>query len=448
MAVLSDTTRAAVAYKKLIGLANTADDANFFNESIPSQISIGSNEVFGEPIPSTVSTATSANIAVQVELELEPNTSRNTGIAYDLVIPNGFTYTDSNGTSQTVTGTTEQRKVRNASPAVQIIPKKFNVAPATLNGYGYDLYKDSTNTPLNPSNSGNRVPPTSDFAWQVDPVAGTLTSQIPLDGELTANATLVCYLYTGEFLDEVINGLPVGGGGGGSAGIVANTQFGIEAIFDASTGETELKTRLDQVIVAGTGLLEENYDSGSRDITLGVDTTYFDNNYIKEDGDDVTLSSGNFYNFGSGLFRIDKSGTNGYLSTNADNIKISQNGDVQILDNGTNNGNLDVAGDATVNGSCTADSFTELSSERFKTNISSLSNQIDVMDALRPVTYTSKSTGNHEYGLIAEEVAEIYPELVDFDDQGKPKSIRYSRMVSVLIQSVKDLRDEVEMLKS
>ena len=41
---------------------------------------------------------------------------------------------------------------------------------------------------------------------------------------------------------------------------------------------------------------------------------------------------------------------------------------------------------------------------------------------------------NHpQYGLIAEEVAEVYPELVVSDDQGRPKTVEYQKLPAMLL---------------
>ena len=60
---------------------------------------------------------------------------------------------------------------------------------------------------------------------------------------------------------------------------------------------------------------------------------------------------------------------------------------------------------------------------------------------LRPVTFRYKAapdTGPRsiEYGLIAEEVAEIYPELVVLDKDGQPAGIRYHVLPAMLLNEL------------
>jgi len=54
----------------------------------------------------------------------------------------------------------------------------------------------------------------------------------------------------------------------------------------------------------------------------------------------------------------------------------------------------------------------------------------------------------NEPGLIAEDVEQIIPEVVTKDQHGKPESIAYQRLVTYLIESVKQIKQEVDILKS
>lgn len=90
---------------------------------------------------------------------------------------------------------------------------------------------------------------------------------------------------------------------------------------------------------------------------------------------------------------------------------------------------------------------TIVSSQRFKDNIEDMESS-DVMD-LRPVNFTYKSdkTNTIQYGLIAEEVAEVMPELVIYDKEGKPFSVKYHDLPAILLNELQKLALEVEQLK-
>jgi hypothetical protein len=55
---------------------------------------------------------------------------------------------------------------------------------------------------------------------------------------------------------------------------------------------------------------------------------------------------------------------------------------------------------------------------------------------LRPVTFRYKKDldpqGVRQYGLVAEEVAEVFPDLVNYDAEGRPDGIRYNFLTPIL----------------
>ena len=60
---------------------------------------------------------------------------------------------------------------------------------------------------------------------------------------------------------------------------------------------------------------------------------------------------------------------------------------------------------------------------------------------LRPVTFLykpeyDKGERTLQYGLIAEEVAKVYPELVAYDNDGQPYSVRYQYITTMLLNEV------------
>lgn len=52
--------------------------------------------------------------------------------------------------------------------------------------------------------------------------------------------------------------------------------------------------------------------------------------------------------------------------------------------------------------------------------------------------------GSLQYGLVAEEVAEVASELVVYDDEGQPYSVRYEVLGPLLVNEVKRQRHEME----
>ena len=97
-----------------------------------------------------------------------------------------------------------------------------------------------------------------------------------------------------------------------------------------------------------------------------------------------------------------------------------------------------------------AGTLTESSSIRYKENIETISAPIlPKLNKIRPVTYNKKDNPKHiEYGIIAEELNELFPEFVNKNESGEVESVNYSRLTVILIKAVKELQEEVEKLKN
>ena len=77
------------------------------------------------------------------------------------------------------------------------------------------------------------------------------------------------------------------------------------------------------------------------------------------------------------------------------------------------------------------------SSRRFKEEIKPMDQASDVIFALKPVSFRYKEEIDRShalsFGLIAEEVAEISPELITRDTEGKPQTVRYEAVNAMLL---------------
>jgi hypothetical protein len=97
------------------------------------------------------------------------------------------------------------------------------------------------------------------------------------------------------------------------------------------------------------------------------------------------------------------------------------------------------------NGEMTAINFNSTSDINLKTNIQTVENALETVNALRGVSFDWKETGFGSYGVIAQELEEVLPELVK---DGEVKSVNYNGIIGVLIEAVKELKKEVEELKN
>lgn len=92
------------------------------------------------------------------------------------------------------------------------------------------------------------------------------------------------------------------------------------------------------------------------------------------------------------------------------------------------------------------------SSRRYKEDIADMGDASARLQALRPVTFHYKqpyADGGKpvQYGLIAEEVAQAFPELAVFNDQGQPETVKYQDLTPLLLNEVQKLTAEKDALK-
>ena len=88
---------------------------------------------------------------------------------------------------------------------------------------------------------------------------------------------------------------------------------------------------------------------------------------------------------------------------------------------------------------------TVVSSERFKGEVKPMDNTSEVIFALKPVTFRYKQEldpdGIPQFGLVAEEVEKVNPDLVARDEQGKAYTVRYEAVNAMLLNEfLKDHR--------
>jgi hypothetical protein len=93
------------------------------------------------------------------------------------------------------------------------------------------------------------------------------------------------------------------------------------------------------------------------------------------------------------------------------------------------------------------------SSARFKLNIRDMEGASSGLFQLRPVTFVYKpeySNGNQalQYGLIAEEVAQVYPDLVQYDKDGKPLTVKYHLLAPMLLNELQKQNEYVKSLEA
>ncbi len=89
------------------------------------------------------------------------------------------------------------------------------------------------------------------------------------------------------------------------------------------------------------------------------------------------------------------------------------------------------------------------SSRRFKEEIKSMENASETLFALKPVTfqYKTDNTNTPQFGLIAEDVAAVNPDLVVRDKDGNPYTVRYEQIDAMLLNEFLKEHKKVERLE-
>jgi hypothetical protein len=104
-----------------------------------------------------------------------------------------------------------------------------------------------------------------------------------------------------------------------------------------------------------------------------------------------------------------------------------------------------ITGNINSSGIVTAQDFDALSDQNYKENITTVNNALLKVEQLRGVKFDWKESGTPSYGVIAQELEQVLPELVHGND---PKTVNYNGIIGVLIEAIKELKAEVEELKN
>ena len=94
---------------------------------------------------------------------------------------------------------------------------------------------------------------------------------------------------------------------------------------------------------------------------------------------------------------------------------------------------------------------TVVSSERFKDNVQPMDKASEAIHALKPVTFRYKHEldpdGIPQFGLVAEQVEKVNPDLVARDEQGNPYTVRYDQVNAMLLNEFLKEHRKVEQMQ-
>ena len=155
--------------------------------------------------------------------------------------------------------------------------------------------------------------------------------------------------------------------------------------------------------------------------------------YLKDDG----TQFGEFQNTSGNL--IIKSGTTTAATFSGANVTFAGTLASGAISTGST---ITATGNITSSGTVTGAEVTATSDMRLKSDIKTIDNALNKVCDLRGVYYTMD--GEAGTGVIAQEIENILPEVVK---DGEYKTVAYGNIVGVLIEAIKELRNEVKELK-
>jgi hypothetical protein len=129
------------------------------------------------------------------------------------------------------------------------------------------------------------------------------------------------------------------------------------------------------------------------------------------------------------------------MTTHDDNILSGTFADSNVVFKDSTFASVICEGVAEANSTTTSD-------YRIKENVTGL-NETDTVDALIPIQYNNTMSGNHEFGLLAHELQEIYPDLVNGEKDGDEyQRVHYNGLIGVLVKEVQDIKQRLAVLNN
>jgi hypothetical protein len=214
-----------------------------------------------------------------------------------------------------------------------------------------------------------------------------------------------------------------------------NTAIGVVALYENTIGSDNTATGFDALAFNTTG--SENTATGM----LALDSNTTGNNNIA-----VGYQAGLKLTTGSNNIDIGNRGVAGESNT----IRIGRVVDQSATFMAGISGATVPTGVAVIVDS-SGHLGTTTSSARFKDSIKPMDKASEAILALKPVTFRYKKeldpSGIPQFGLVAEEVEKVNPDLVARDDQGKPYTVRYDAVNAMLLNEFLKEHRKVEKLE-
>lgn len=196
-----------------------------------------------------------------------------------------------------------------------------------------------------------------------------------------------------------------------------NTATGGAALFANTSGDANTAVGVNALgQIEGTNNIGIGFDAGLN-LTIGSNNICIGNNGVANESETIRIGTAGIQ---TATFIAGISGT-----TSSEGVGVFVNGSGQL--------------------------GTMTSTRRLKEDIREIAGESDGLMRLRPVAFRYKPqidpTGLVQYGLIAEEVADVYPDLVVYDRDGRPETVRYHLVNALLLNEVQKQHRTAEALE-
>jgi len=109
----------------------------------------------------------------------------------------------------------------------------------------------------------------------------------------------------------------------------------------------------------------------------------------------------------------------------------------------TNTTRLNYDGNLHVN-EATAVNFNSISDIKYKENIQKIDNAMELIYNINPVSFHWKSNGKKSYGVIAQEIEKVLPDIVHTSND--TKTVAYDELIAIIMQALKDQQKIINKL--
>ena len=418
-------------------------------------------------------------------------------IGSGISISSGVISADNNGTITSVTATAPVASSGGTTPAISM-----EAASTSENGYltstNWNTFNGKTTVVANSGTgdtlstitiggTGYVIPGVASVGGTGTKNGLTLTGTVTSTGNLTLGGTLAISNsdWSGTDLSVANGGTGASNASGARSNLGAASKganVDITSIINSSfttigssnseseenyinfgAGKIALTQGANLVIHAGTEL----YPGSDNSMDLGTSTNMWSGSYSRQfisdastistpafviDNDSPTTG---FYSSGNNQIGITIGGSQiGYF--NANGIQLNSGigesnigGHLQVHCLGVGTGASQTQGEIRATGDIVANYSSD---KRLKTNIKPISSALDKLLQISGVTFDwiekeeIHSHKGHDVGVIAQEVEAVLPEVVVTRDNGY-KAVNYEKIVPLLIESIKELKAEIDELK-